>query len=207
MAPILWPFAVSTGPHIGLLVSTDDSELALDKRATANLARFKWLQRGNNLMAKYVMPAAEVHPASASFKFRHGRLGQNQFAADVPAAIAGRRGLRTTWSKRLPRLSPEKASEAMEVSFAPPRRIGCAMRKLGASASLRWSVAGRYLLTVATLDRRGSSSFLRGATQMAARVSWGDSLLGHGVPDSDIRFLDSKGEKRFLRWSVKFPVL
>ena len=89
------PFSVPAASHLGLIMSSEKSEASLDTGATANLACFKLLQRHNSLQAKSGAPAAEMHPGAASFNFGNVRLEQVRYAADVPVAIAGRRGMFT----------------------------------------------------------------------------------------------------------------
>ena len=65
--------------------------------ATANLACLKWLQRHAASPVKYGISAAGPYPAMASSKYGNMRLEQGHYAANIPVAIAGRRGTFTTF--------------------------------------------------------------------------------------------------------------
>ena len=50
--PSLRSFPVSAAPHVGFLMSSEESEAVLDAKVAANLACFKWLRHRSALLAK-----------------------------------------------------------------------------------------------------------------------------------------------------------
>ena len=70
----------------------NDSVVALDTGATANLACFKWLGHHNSNLQTTGFPKVTTYPTIARFEFGYGRVGEVKYAADFEVGVAGRRG-------------------------------------------------------------------------------------------------------------------
>ena len=70
----------------------EDSAVALETGATANLAYFRWLGNRNSLLEKRGFRRVSTFWACARYKFCDGRLGEVRFAAGNPVGLAGCRG-------------------------------------------------------------------------------------------------------------------
>ena len=71
--------------------------LDLDTGAAADLVCFKWLERHNEISERYGVPRGQAYLARARLKFGDGRSGEIRCAADIPAIIAGNRGVFTAF--------------------------------------------------------------------------------------------------------------
>ena len=69
--------------------SHEDSAVALDTGATANLVCSRWLAHYNRILERRGIPRMSTYPSKARFRFVDGRLGEVRQAADIPLGIAG----------------------------------------------------------------------------------------------------------------------
>ena len=92
MSPSVRSFSVAAISHLGLLTSREESKAVFGTLATASLVCRRLPQRRNSLLLKYSVPAAGLYPTAASSTVGNGRQGQVHCAADIPVAVAGRRG-------------------------------------------------------------------------------------------------------------------
>ena len=112
------------------IVMDADSAAALDARATANLARDKWLGTRNKISERWGIRRAEAYAACARFKFGDRCLGESRCAADIPSGIAGSRRKFTALAlvANLPALFRTGGVETPGAQFGFPRDISTLRR-------------------------------------------------------------------------------
>ena len=89
--------------------------MASDTGAAASIARLGWLERQNRILERRGIPRVATYPSKARFRFGDGRLGEVRYAADIPAGIAGNRGVSTAFvlDADIPALSCRGSMEAL----------------------------------------------------------------------------------------------
>ena len=101
--------------------------------------------------------AGATNSATAHLKFGHGPTGNVRYAADVPAAIAGRRRVSTAfWFEAEPSALSRSGAWETEVARSFSRFV-----KFGAEASPSADAAGRRVLDVAASDGGPSEGLVR----------------------------------------------
>ena len=80
------------------LVSAEDSVLAPEKGATANLVCLRWFEHRNRLLERHGFQGASAYPSKARFRFEDWRVGDVRYAADISVGIAGTKGKFTTFA-------------------------------------------------------------------------------------------------------------
>ena len=108
-------FATSMDAGDLFLVSQDDSVVASALGATADIVCFSWLARHNRNLGRRGIPRVATYPSRERFRFGDGRLGEVRYAADIPAGIAGNRGVSTAFvlDADIPALSRRGSMEAL----------------------------------------------------------------------------------------------
>ena len=100
----------------------------LEPGATANLVRFQWLRRHNELLVRRGFPAATTYQAHATFKFGDGRAGEVCRAADITVGVAGVKGVFTAFvlDSENPALLSKGALETLQgrLDFARHTHVG-----------------------------------------------------------------------------------
>ena len=87
--PGVGSFSASAAPRAGLPTSSNESDIAVGARDTADPAFSKLLRRYDALVGKRGIFASDPYPAVANFKFGSVREGQVHFSVDIPLATAG----------------------------------------------------------------------------------------------------------------------
>ena len=115
----------------------EDGEVILETGATANLARFRWLESHNSLLGKRGLPWVSTYPARARLTFRDGRSGEVRYAADITAGIAVSQGSFTAFvlDADTPALLRGGALEALSGQLDSPRDV-LTLRSQGAGTPL-----------------------------------------------------------------------
>ena len=115
--------------------------------ATANLARFRWLEHRNRFLEGEGYQKVSTYRSSARFRFGDVRLGGVRHAVDIPVRIAGSTGEVTAFAlgANIPALLREGAFEALEGQLDFPRDL-LTLRKRGATIPLRATSMSHYIL-------------------------------------------------------------
>ena len=123
--PSASPSSVPAEPSSGFSVRGDESVVALDTGAAANLACFQRPHRRNASMARLRIPSARPHPAREKFKFGNYRMEEVQFAADIPAVLAGRLGTIAAFlaGADIPVLFRKGAAEPLKRDWVSPEIV------------------------------------------------------------------------------------
>ena len=112
-------------------------------------------------------------PARARSNWGDGSLGRVQFAADVPAGIAGGRGRFAALflEAGIPALLRKGAVEAVggRLAFASNALM---LAEMGVAAPLKVSGAGRYVLRAASRGKERGKS-VRGPNHSVSQYKWG----------------------------------
>ena len=74
------------------MASEEDSLVALESGAAADLVRSRLLDRRNRLLEKKGLQRDSTHPSTARLRAGDGRLGAVRHAPDTPVGIAGYKG-------------------------------------------------------------------------------------------------------------------
>ena len=165
------------------MVAQSESVVALGIGATANLARYEWLDSRNLFLEKLGLLEAVPYPSPARFKFGNGWFGEVKHAADIKGGIAGRKGAFTAsvLDAESPALLRKGALEALGAQLDFERDE---LSLLGRGVKVPFNVAasGHYTLSVVELGK-GPPCLDRRPNLAASYFEW--SLLGKRPDLSD----------------------
>ena len=149
-----------TSVELGVLYSGSvrHSTAIIDTGASANLVGANWLNNHNAIRKASGRPLAKITPASSSYRYGDGRVGDVHRAAVVPIAIVGYAGhfMAYVVDADFPASLGQEALETLGGHLDFCERV-LALELLGADIPLEMSAVGHYLLNVADFPKSNSA--------------------------------------------------